>query len=157
MMKKLNKVDRPLLTEVPVQKLLLSKELKDAMAKGIKLIDTRDKVDFAEGFIPVSYNIPIYNFNNSVKEDFSLMYKLIKAFESKFPLLQITSAKTKPDKESIEANRNNFAALNNRSYYDYHVINDTDVENGVIHFNQQINMDIICIGTHGNFGNSFHY
>ena len=57
MMKKLNKVDRPLLTEVPVQKLLSSKELKDAMAKGIKLIDTRDKVDFAEGFIPGSYNI----------------------------------------------------------------------------------------------------
>ena len=57
MMKKLNKVDRPLLTEVPKQKLLSSTELKDAMAKGIKLIDARDKVEFAAGFIPSSYNI----------------------------------------------------------------------------------------------------
>ena len=57
MMKKLNKVDRPLLTEVPMQKLLSSTELKDAMAKGIKLIDARDKVEFAAGFIPGSYNI----------------------------------------------------------------------------------------------------
>ena len=57
MMKKLNKVNRPLLTEVPKQKLLSSTELKDALAKGIKLIDARDKVEFAEGFIPGSYNI----------------------------------------------------------------------------------------------------
>ena len=57
MMKKLNKVNRPLLTEVPKQKLLSSTELKDAISKGIKLIDARDKVDFAKGFIPGSYNI----------------------------------------------------------------------------------------------------
>jgi hydroxyacylglutathione hydrolase len=57
MMKKLNKVDRPLLIEVPVQKKLTSSELKDALQKGMKLIDTRNKADFAEGFIPGSYNI----------------------------------------------------------------------------------------------------
>ena len=57
MMKKLNKVDRPLLTEVPVQKKLTTSELKDALQKGMKLIDTRNKADFAEGFIPGSYNI----------------------------------------------------------------------------------------------------
>jgi len=57
MMKKLNKVDRPLITEVPVLKELSSSELIDAMAKGIKLIDARNKVDFAEGFIPGSINI----------------------------------------------------------------------------------------------------
>ncbi len=57
MMKKLNKIDRPLLTEVPKQKLISSTELKEALAKGIKLIDARNKVDFAAGFIPGSYNI----------------------------------------------------------------------------------------------------
>ncbi len=57
MMKKLNKVDRPLLTEVPKLKQLNKEEIKDALAKGIKLIDTRNKTEFAKGFIPGSINI----------------------------------------------------------------------------------------------------
>ena len=57
MMKHLNKVNRPLLTEVPTQKKLSGEEVKDAMAKGIKLIDTRNKVDFAAGYVPESINI----------------------------------------------------------------------------------------------------
>ncbi len=57
MMKKLNKVDRPLLTSVPTLKKLSSDELKDAMNKGIKVIDTRLKTEFGEGFIPGSINI----------------------------------------------------------------------------------------------------
>jgi hydroxyacylglutathione hydrolase len=57
MMKKLNKVDRPLLTSVPTLNLLSNEALKDAMAKGIKVIDTRNKTDFAAGHIPGSINI----------------------------------------------------------------------------------------------------
>jgi hydroxyacylglutathione hydrolase len=57
MMKKLNKVDRPLLTEVPKLKKLSNSEMKAAMAKGIKLIDTRNKAEFAKGYIPGSINI----------------------------------------------------------------------------------------------------
>ncbi len=57
MMKKLNKVDRPLLTEVPKLKKLSVEELKNAMSKGLKLIDAREKTAFAEGFIPGSINI----------------------------------------------------------------------------------------------------
>jgi len=57
MMKKLNKVDRPLLTEVPKLKKISNDEFKEAMAKGIKLIDTRNKVEFVKGFIPGSINI----------------------------------------------------------------------------------------------------
>lgn len=57
MMKKLNKVERPLLTEVPKLKKLSGQDLKAAMDKGIKVIDTRLKQDFAAGFIPGSINI----------------------------------------------------------------------------------------------------
>jgi len=56
-MKELNKVDRPLLTEVPTIKELSAAELKAATAKGIKLIDTRNKQDFEKGFIEGSINI----------------------------------------------------------------------------------------------------
>jgi len=57
MMKKLNKVDRPLLTSVPKLKQLSNTELTDAMSKGVKLIDARGKNEFAQGFIPGSINI----------------------------------------------------------------------------------------------------
>ncbi len=57
MMKKLNKVDRPLLTEIPKLKKLSNAEFKAAFDKGTKLIDARHKVDFAAGFIPGSINI----------------------------------------------------------------------------------------------------
>jgi hydroxyacylglutathione hydrolase len=56
-MKELNKVNRPLLIEVPTIKALSSVELKAATDKGIKLIDTRNKLDFQNGFIPGSINI----------------------------------------------------------------------------------------------------
>jgi hydroxyacylglutathione hydrolase len=57
MMKNLNKVDRPLLTEVPKLKKLDATELSSALAKGIKLVDARDKTEFSKGFIPGSINI----------------------------------------------------------------------------------------------------
>jgi hydroxyacylglutathione hydrolase len=57
MMKKLNKVDRPLLTQVPKLKKLSAEVLKENMAKGMKLLDARDKKDFAAGYIPGSINI----------------------------------------------------------------------------------------------------
>ena len=57
MMKKLNKVDRPLLTSVPKLKQLSNAELSEAMNKGVKLIDARVKTEFAKGYIPGSINI----------------------------------------------------------------------------------------------------
>ncbi len=57
MMKKLNKVDRPLLTEVPKLKKLSIEEVNTQMAEGVKLLDARPKTEFAAGFIPGSLNI----------------------------------------------------------------------------------------------------
>ena len=57
MMKKLNKIDRPLLTQVPSPKRLTAKELNQAKSDGVKIIDARNKVDFAEGYFPGSINI----------------------------------------------------------------------------------------------------
>ncbi len=57
MMKKLNKVERPLLTEVPKPKLLSNDAFQKAMDEGVKVIDTRNKLAFAKGFIPGTLNI----------------------------------------------------------------------------------------------------
>lgn len=56
-MKKLNKVERPLLTEVPKHKKLSKDEFLKAYNNGVKIIDTRNKVNFTKGFIPNSINI----------------------------------------------------------------------------------------------------
>jgi hydroxyacylglutathione hydrolase len=65
MMKKLNKVDRPLLTSVPAPKKLDYEQFKAAMDKGLTLVDTRNKVNFAQGFIPGSLNIQNNNSFNT--------------------------------------------------------------------------------------------
>jgi hydroxyacylglutathione hydrolase len=57
MMKKLNKVDRPLLTAVPKLKALSNQEMMEAMGRGVKLIDARNKTEFAKGYIQGSINI----------------------------------------------------------------------------------------------------
>lgn len=63
MMKHLNKVRRPLLVEVPKHSKLSKEDFVSAYEKGIKVIDTRNKVDFAQGFIPNTINIQN---NNSI-------------------------------------------------------------------------------------------
>ncbi len=98
----------------------------------------------------------VHNFNHPAKEDFQLMHKLIKAFNTKFHLLQIISGKVDAEKVLVEANMKSFAELNNITNYECHLINDNDVENGVVHFNQMNNMDMVCIGTHGK-GGIFHH
>ncbi|MFL9843536.1 MBL fold metallo-hydrolase [Flavobacterium rhizosphaerae] len=57
MMKHLNKVDRPLLIEVPKHKKLSKDEFNEAYSKGIKVIDTRNKFDFAKEHLPGTINI----------------------------------------------------------------------------------------------------
>lgn len=57
MMKHLNKVNRPLLIEVPKHPRLSKEAFLSAYKKGLKVIDTRNKTDFAKGFIPGSLNI----------------------------------------------------------------------------------------------------
>lgn len=56
-MKELNKEVRPLLTEVPTLNKISNTQLTEAIANSVKIIDARNKVDFAKGFIPGSINI----------------------------------------------------------------------------------------------------
>ncbi|TCD01533.1 MBL fold metallo-hydrolase [Pedobacter psychroterrae] len=62
-MKHLNKINRQLLVEIPQHQHLSKAQLLQALNDGIKVIDTRNKVDFANGFIPGSINI---QHNNSL-------------------------------------------------------------------------------------------
>lgn len=61
MMKKLNKVERKLLTEVPKIKNLNQQEYQEIKKKNLKLIDTRPKEQFSEHFLKGAINIPNNN------------------------------------------------------------------------------------------------
>jgi len=98
----------------------------------------------------------VHNFSQPVNEDLQLMKKLMRAFEVNIHFLQIASKNTDIENSQIEANMNEFAKLNDIENFECHIIQDKKVENGVIHFNQMNNMDIICIGTHGR-GGLFHH
>ena len=97
----------------------------------------------------------VHNFSNPKKEALTLLNKLIKAFNTKVHLLQITSGQVDAEKAKVESDMNLFAQLNGIDNYACHLINDKDVENGVVHFNQMNDMDLVFIGTHGK-GGLFH-
>lgn len=60
-MKKLNKVERPLLLEVPQIPLLSSSEFIDLLLDDAQVVDTRSKFEFSKEFIPGTYNVQANN------------------------------------------------------------------------------------------------
>lgn len=94
----------------------------------------------------------VHDFSKPEKLDLNVMQKLMNAFGCTLHLLQITSGKPEVEKAAFEQKTSEFAKLNGIEKFESHLLKDTDVENGVIHFNQMHDMDIVCIGTHGKGG-----
>lgn len=97
----------------------------------------------------------VHDFSEPIFSELSLIKKFITAFDTELHLLQIINKKDENLIDEIKKNMEQFATEHFIKNYTCHVLNDVDVENGVIHFNQKINMDLICIGTHGK-ANIFH-
>lgn len=98
----------------------------------------------------------VHDFTKPKNENLALLHKLIKAFNTKVHLLQIAENVSDSNKTNIFSKMDEFATLNTITNFEKHLLKDSDVENGVIHFNQMQDMDIICIGTHGK-GGIFHH
>lgn len=98
----------------------------------------------------------VHNFTHPKNENLALLHKLIKAFNTKVHLLQITDNSSESNQSYVLTKMDEFATANSIANFEKHLLKDTDVENGVIHFNQVQEMDIVCIGTHGK-GGLFHH
>lgn len=98
----------------------------------------------------------VHDFNHPEEVNLSLLQKFIKYFGVTVHMLQITSGNSDEVRNSIESGMQQFATINHIPDFKCHVIHDKNVENGVVHFNQMNNMDIVCIGTHGK-GGLFHH
>jgi nucleotide-binding universal stress UspA family protein len=105
--------------------------------------------------LKIEHILLVHDFHVPEKLELSVMHKLLNNFGCKLHFLQITEGD--PAKEMADFNMKaaEFARLNDISLYETHLIHDKDVEAGVIHFNQMLDMDMICIGTHGK-GGIFH-
>ncbi|MEO0066432.1 MAG: hypothetical protein RI983_1758 [Bacteroidota bacterium] len=102
--------------------------------------------------LAINHLLLVHDFSTPKAENLTLMHKMLKAFNPTLHLLQIVSGNTNSSKAEIEDKMKQFASLNSIDNFECHLISDTDVESGVIHFNQMLNMDMICIGTHGKGG-----
>ncbi len=89
----------------------------------------------------------VHDFTESGNENIAVLKLLVKAFDANVHLLQILDAST--DESAIQAGMDRFATANGFSQLEKHIISDRNVEEGVTHFNQVHNMDLVCIGTHG--------
>lgn len=100
--------------------------------------------------LQVHHILMVHDFSHPEQLHLGLLKKLMAALQPTIHLLQITDAST--NEADVIANMKAFASLNGIMDFRTHVIRDNDVENGVIHFNQMHDMDMVCIGTHGKTG-----
>jgi nucleotide-binding universal stress UspA family protein len=103
----------------------------------------------------ISNILLVHDFRHVEDDDLNLLKKLMLAFGAKAHLLQVVSKQTDEEKNHLLNLMDEYAKVNNISNYEKHLLSDLDVENGVIHFNQMHDVDIVCIGTHGR-GGLFH-
>ncbi len=94
----------------------------------------------------------VHNFSDPKAENLNLLHKLIKGFNPKVHLLQVNTQISDEEQKTLFNKMDEFASLNKITHYEKHLLKDSDVENGVVHFNQMHQMDIICMGTHGKAG-----
>jgi len=92
----------------------------------------------------------VHDFTSPAAENISLMKMIADAFGARIHLLQIISDTA--DHPSLHKGMEQFAHRNGINNFEMHLIKDSDVEKGVIHFNQMHDMDIICLGTHARTG-----
>jgi nucleotide-binding universal stress UspA family protein len=102
--------------------------------------------------LKIQHLLLVHDFSKSEKMDLEVMKKLMNAFNCKLHLLQITSGNPENQQPEFEQQAHAFASIHEIQNYECHLLRDADVEQGVIHFNQMQEMDIICIGTHAKGG-----
>lgn len=94
----------------------------------------------------------IHDFRKAEKLNLGLLKRILEAFGARLHLLQITTGDAAAEQETFLKQVAAFAATNELPAYMPHLVHDRDVEQGVVHFNQMRNIDLIFIGTHAKGG-----
>lgn len=97
----------------------------------------------------------VHDFKNPAKDDLTLLKKLVTAFGARVHQLHICKKENETEKAALLKIMEQHASENGITDFENHLVPDSDVESGVIHFNEMHTVDLICIGTHGK-GGFFH-
>lgn len=92
----------------------------------------------------------VHNFEENDNQSLDLLKLFIKNHNTSLHFLQITQSDG--DHTMIKSNMDVFAQNNNLEDFTPHILVDSNVEEGVTHFEQMHDVDIVCIGTHGKGG-----
>jgi nucleotide-binding universal stress UspA family protein len=104
--------------------------------------------------LEINHILLVHKFDDKHEQDLNLLNKIIRLFQPQVHLLQICTSKAENQDKIVES-MDRFAVKHEIQNPVFHILQDSDVESGVIHFNQMNNMDLVCIGTHGK-GGFFH-
>jgi len=92
----------------------------------------------------------VHDFKKSTKQNLEILKVIATAFNAKIHLLKIVD-----DNESelvAEKNMHDFANINELIDVQCHIFKDNGVEEGITHFLQEHDFDLLSIGTHGHTG-----
>jgi len=104
----------------------------------------------------INHILLVHDFRDPQKEDLSLLKKMLMAFNAKLHQLQVVKKESESEKNALLAIMDSHAHEHGIENYENHLLTDSDVEQGVIHFNQMHEIDLVCIGTHGKGGVLHH-
>jgi nucleotide-binding universal stress UspA family protein len=94
----------------------------------------------------------VHDFRDQQVSDFTLLKAIQAGFGTTLHLLHIAREGSPNEVDDLQNQMAEYARLHGLENFHLHVLPDRDVEAGVLHFTQQHDMDLICIGTHGRSG-----
>lgn len=92
----------------------------------------------------------VHNFEENEDQSLDLLKTFISVHNTSLHFLQITQSES--NHKQIKENMEIFASNNDLKNYTPHILMDSNVEEGVTHFEQMHDVDVVCIGTHGKGG-----
>lgn len=92
------------------------------------------------------------DFSEEIRKPFQKVVEIANNFGSTLHLLYINTPNNFKSTHSAQAIMDNFISEFKIQNYQTHIYNDANIENGVLHFSNQISADLIGMCTHGRKG-----
>lgn len=95
------------------------------------------------------------DFVNPVEQNLDVLKAIQAVYSSEIHLLNVITKKSFQTTRTLRKNMREFATINGLDNVHYHTYADASIEEGVAHFADDENIDLITIGTHGYTGIQF--